>query len=293
MSTPTAEMPMPGGKQQQELLDALKNHESLYELSLELPKLAKSLASNTTLQAQGFSVAATVAAIEKDKANRWARFKLLHGMDPSVIRAIIQGTVAYDTHHRNAKWFKTPGEIEGRIPGVYAVGLSRVGCDGKFLNIEETKRLVQGLEKYVEGHRILRTHRVDVEAGRAQVGVMSPSDVELVEWVAKVDSHPVAVVPGCTLPKGKFIEKESEVHSIEALISMFRSRCVVALDPTEQIRQIQSPIYIGCSTDLKTRTSQYLRPTLSGLNKPMSLTVGTLGALGLSVTVRAQVAIRI
>lgn len=291
MSRPTAEMPMPGGKQQQELLDALNNHESLYELSLELPKLAESLASNTTLQA--FSVAATVAALDKDKANRWAMLKLLHGMDPTVIRSIIQGTVAYDARHGNAKWFKTPDDTEGMIPGVYAVGLSRVGCDGKFLNIDETKKLVPGLEKYVEGHRILRTHQVEVEAGRDQVGVMSPSDAELVEWVAKVDGHPIAVVPGCTLPKGKFIEKSSEVSSIQALISMFRSRCVVALDPTEQIRQIQTPIYIGSSTDLKTRTSQYLRPTLSGLNKPLSLTVGTLDALGLPVTVHAQIAIRI
>ncbi|KAH7010064.1 hypothetical protein EDB80DRAFT_839204 [Ilyonectria destructans] len=289
MSRPTAEMPMPGGRQQKELLDALNNHKSLYELSLELPKLAKSLASNTELQGQGFDVAATVAAIDNDKANCWAMLKLLHSMDPSVIRAIIQGTVAYDTHHGNAKWFKTPEDTEGMIPGVYAVGLSRVGCDGKFLNIDETKKLVRGLEKYVDGFRILRNHRVDVEAGRAQVGVMSPSDAELVEWIAKVDGHPVTVVPGCTLPKGNFIEEESEVPGIEALTFMFGGCCcLVSRDPTEQIRQIQSPIYIGCSTDLKMRMSQYLDPALPRLNKPMSLTVSTLGALGLPVTEKDQ-----
>lgn len=43
MANPTAEMPMPGDQEQQDLLDVLEKHDSLYQLSLEMPKLAKSL----------------------------------------------------------------------------------------------------------------------------------------------------------------------------------------------------------------------------------------------------------
>lgn len=50
---------MPGGAQQIQLLRALDDHDSLYELALELPKLGKSLHQNLTLRDQRVEAASS------------------------------------------------------------------------------------------------------------------------------------------------------------------------------------------------------------------------------------------
>ncbi|KAL6354996.1 hypothetical protein LRP88_12354 [Fusarium phalaenopsidis] len=77
---------------------------------------------------------------------------------------------------------------------------------------------------------------------------------------------------------------------------MFKRRCNRTLDPSGKARQIQSPLYVGCSTDLRSRTSAYKRSarrSLASVNKPLCLVVNSLEALNLSVDLGVQIALRI
>ncbi|KAI8656144.1 hypothetical protein NCS55_01269100 [Fusarium keratoplasticum] len=132
-------------------------------------------------------------------------------MDKTAIRAVVAGTVAYDTLRGQATWFEMPSEVEGKVPGVYVIGMSREGQQGQFLNMSETQRLIDGLES------------------------------------------------------GK-------------------------------VRQIQSPLYVDCSTNLRARTSAYKRTARRGLvnvNKPLCLVLNTIEALSLSVDLTVRVTLRI
>ncbi|KAF7538212.1 hypothetical protein G7Z17_g12689 [Cylindrodendrum hubeiense] len=286
MTTPTAEMPMPGGQDQIRLLDAFEKHATILELSLQLPGLADTLEADPVMQSRNFSVSRTVNSIRQDDDNSSAMVKLLHSMEPSAIKAVVRGTVAHDTFVDDAKWFKMPGKAEGKVPGVYVIGLSRDGCDGKFLNILEMEDLVAGIHRYIEGFKLIETLRTD----KRRAGTLN--ERELLQWVGKVQSID-AILPWNVPDKARFIEKDSEVPSIEALASMFKRRCDRALDPTGLVRQVQSPLYVGCSIDLLSRTSCYLRKGLPNVNKPLALTVGVLAALDFPVSLSIQVALRV
>lgn len=286
--TPTAEMPMPGGIYQTRLLGALGDHESLYELSLELPNLAKSLDSNPAMKAQKFSVSRTVKALKSDGQNGWQMVQLLHSMDRSTIRAIISGTVAYDSHRKEAKWFQTPSSAEEKVPGVYVIGLSREGEGGKFLNIREIQSLVKGIEDYIEGYNVIKQYQTRAQGTSVS---LSQSQQSLVEWVKRVDEGPVASKAMPTA--AQFIRQDSEVPSVRALASGLLKRCAVTLDPTERVRQVQSPLYVGCSVDLRSRMSKYNRPRLIDMNKPMALTVNIMEALERPLKLSVNVALRI
>ncbi|KAH6999755.1 hypothetical protein EDB80DRAFT_584523 [Ilyonectria destructans] len=243
MISPTAEMLMPGGQEQQDLLDVLEKHNSL--------------------------------------------------MDRSAIRAIIRGTVAFDTFKEEAKWLEIPGEAEGKVPGVYVIGLSRRDHDGQFLNILETEKLICGLQNYIDGYRALDRHRSRVQLQVATQGNLTPQDKERISWVFKADGFPGVVLPHGSIPEAKFVESDHDVTNIEALIKSFQRRCDVTLDPSKEIRQVQSPIYVGCSSNLRERTSDYSLKDPTGLNNPLALTVNILSALDLPVNLAVQVALRI
>lgn len=288
MAVPTATMPMPGGQEQIRLLDAFEKSAALLELSLLLPELADSLEADPVMQNRNFSVSRTVNSIRGDEDNSSAMVKLLHSMDEGAIKAVVRGTVAHDSFLENAKWFKMPVKAEGKVPGVYVIGLSRDECQGKFLNIVEMEKLVAGIYKYIEAFKLLET----LPRPYSKSTPVLPRERELLEWVNKVDSTE-DVAPGSLPERARFIEKAGEVPSIEALASMFKGRCNRALDPTGLVRQVQSPLYVGCSIDLLSRTSCYLRKGLVGLNKPLGLTVGVLAALDLPVSLTIQVALRV
>lgn len=282
---------MPGGQEQQDLLDVLEKHDSLYQLSLEMPKLAKSLEALPL--PRHFDISSTLGAIAGDEDNDWKMATLLHSMDRSAIRAIIRGTVAFDTFNEEAKWLEIPGEAEGNVPGVYVIGLSRRDHNGQFLNILETEKLIHGLQNYIDGYRALDRHRCRVQLQVATQGNLTPQDKERISWVFKVDGFPGDVSPHGPIPEAKFVESDDDVTNIEALIKSLERRCDVTLDPTKEIRQRQSPIYVGCSTNLRERASDDSLKDLSGLNKPLALTVNILSALDLPVNLTVQVALRI
>ncbi|RSM10040.1 hypothetical protein CEP52_003816 [Fusarium oligoseptatum] len=212
-------------------------------------------------------------------------------MDKTAIRAVVAGTVAYDTFRGEATWLAMPTETEGKVPGVYVVGMSRQGQQGQFLDIEETEKLVYGLERYAKGARICMEHR-----SVSGIPPMTAKDELLVEWVRTVDSLVGSAVAFDALPTLRFVQRDSEFVGMERIIEVFKWRCNRVLDPSGKVRQIQSPLYVGFSTDLRTWAGAYersARKDLADVNEPLCLVVNTLEALNLPVDLGVQVARRI
>ncbi|RSM14829.1 hypothetical protein CDV31_005263 [Fusarium ambrosium] len=212
-------------------------------------------------------------------------------MDKTAIRAVVAGAVAYDTFRGEGTWLAMPTETEGKVPGVYVVGMSCQGQQGQFLDIEETEKLVGGLERYAKGARICMEHR-----SVTGIPSMTAEDIVLVEWVRTVDSWVGSAVAPDALPTPRFVQRDSEFVGMERIIEMFKRRCNRVLDLSGKVRQIQSPLYVGCSTDLRSWTGAYelsARKDLADVNEPLCLVVNTLEALNLPVDLSVQVAIRI
>ncbi|RMJ19927.1 hypothetical protein CDV36_000379 [Fusarium kuroshium] len=278
-AVPTAATPMPGGALQTELLGALDGHASLYEFCLGLPQLAEALRQCSVHEHLDSSVNRIAEAIDRD------------GMDKTAIRAVVAGTVAYDTFRGEATWLAIPTETEGKVPGVYVVGMSRQGQQGQFLDIEETEKLVDGLERYARGVRICMEHR-----SVTSIPPMTAEGELLVEWARTVDSLVGSAVAPDALPTPRFVQRDSEFVGMERIIEVFKRRCNRVLDPSGKVRQIQSPLYVGCSTDLRTWADAYersARKDLADVNEPLCLVVNTLEALNLPVDLSVQVAMRI
>ncbi|KAM5357456.1 hypothetical protein ACJZ2D_016239 [Fusarium nematophilum] len=287
---------MPGGQEQIQLIDALEQHSSLYELCLELPKLAESLDQNQTLKDNEFVVVETVTALRRDPRNGWKMCELLHSMPRSVIRSVIQGTVAYDSFHNKADWFAIPSKAEGKVAGVYVVGLSLAYRQGKFLNIKEMEDLISGIEKYIKGFRALAKHWRDVADKKVVYGdtsQLSNDERRALAWVGKVDGDFQKLSSTKQGFRPRYITKVEELPSMEALVRNYRRMCDTTLDPSRRVQMHQSPIYVGCSTDLRERTSCYTRNSLTGLNKPLGLTVAVLKVKGFAVIKTVRVALRI
>lgn len=109
------------------------------------------------------------------------------------------------------------------------------------------------------------------------------------KWVSTVDWQGGYNLRPDSIPSPQSIQSDGEVSKIEGLISSFELRCDRQLDPTGKVRQVQSPLYVGCSIDLRERTGKYKLHSRGGLlsvNKPLCLVVNILSALEYPVELR-------
>ncbi|KAF4415658.1 hypothetical protein FACUT_13218 [Fusarium acutatum] len=282
----TAEMPMPGNEAQMELIDAVSRSESLYELYLRLPRLADDIENNQVLKDNEFDIVNTVRSLRQDES--WPMCELLHSMSPKVIKSIIQGTVAYDSHpkqsvgrsllHSDFPCFETPAK--GRdppIPGVYVLALYRkfTGHRGEFLNTAEMKILIEDMEEYVKGYRVHAKLRADIRAGICRSeSDLSKDDKAAVRHVRGVDYY--AASKASTMSDTEpplFIKDDGDAAEIEALLRTYKAMCRPDLDPTEQVRIRQSPL-------------------VKGINKPLGLTISILRRQNLGVELAIKVVLR-
>ncbi|RKL47032.1 hypothetical protein BFJ72_g2769 [Fusarium proliferatum] len=301
----TAEMPMPGNEAQMELIDAVSRGNSLYELYLRLPRLADDLENNQVLKDNEFDIVNTVRSLRRDAS--WPMCELLHSMSPKVIKSIIQGTVAYDSHPKQSEGrslinsefpcFETP--VKGRdppIPGVYVIALYRqfTSHRGEFLNIAEMKMLIEDMEEYVKGYRVHAKLRADIRAGiRRSESDLSRDDLLAVRLVRGVDFY-AAYKPSTmsdTAPP-LFIKDDGDAAEIEALVRTYRAMCRPDLDPTERVRMRQSPLYVGCSNNLGDRTHRYTQTSVKGINKPLGLTISIFRRQHVPVELAVKVVLR-
>ena len=130
-------------------------------------------------------------------------------------------------------------------PGIYVIGLQVDGRNGKFLSQAELKLLKERLERYCRGYGAILNR--------------APANHPDVEFVVKVDSRLESPPPG---RPSQFIEHQSDLNRVRCLIDGLDRRCDAQLDPTGAVHQIQSPLYVGCSNKLETRSKDYQKPTI-------------------------------
>ena len=286
------EMPMPGGNTQRRLLKALQQ-DSLYRLAREIPHLARELQGLA-----GFTTKRTVQALSSDSKNNWEAVMLLHSMPRSVLQAVIRGTVAHDTYSNAVEWYKEPSENDGKVPGVYVVGLRRDGNSGKFLSAVETEALIRSLNDYAQGAAVL--NRLTPPSS------WTPAALALVQWVDRVDgqSQPNAI-PSVTLARDADAARQKKepftwptalfAELVKDLALSFKKRLLPNLARADRmVRQIQSPLYVGCSTDLRSRMTKYQQSHKPReINKPLRCLWAVLHVLGCPVSLTARVALLI
>ncbi|KAM5361052.1 hypothetical protein ACJA88_014611 [Fusarium oxysporum] len=291
------DMPMPGGDAQKRLIEACNSNASLYELYLQLPKLADDLESDATLKRNGFSVIETVKALRK--GNSWAMCELLHSIPSDVAKSIVRGTVAYDIEHGQFSCYETPvrnSVFKDQIPGVYVVSISRFrttpqGRDnfgGRFLNGKEMKMVIADINKYIDGYNCHVQFQKDLHDGKVtSIQDLSARDAQVVDHLKTVDGY--AHVGG-QWSSPVYIKKQSHIQKHEALVKTLTTMC--NSDPTGTVRMKQGPLYVGCSKDLGKRTQVYNQDNIKDINKPLGLFLSILRKLDLDVKVNVRVVLR-
>ncbi|EWY87441.1 hypothetical protein FOYG_11641 [Fusarium oxysporum NRRL 32931] len=264
----SADMPMLWDEAHCRLIDSCVRNESLVELFLQLHKLADDLDGNQTMKANNFLLTSTVNALRNFD---WTMLELLHTMSVPVVRSIAKNTFAFDVHNRTITPFRIPsGKFDQETPGVYVVGLMMPYRGGQFLNIRELELLIHDMKLYAQGYEAFVKH----DGWKA---AMTPGEDKARRIVKAVDNSSGAQIDKDAGPL--FIEKDEELWRIKALIKTFEGMCDRNLDPSGTIYSSQSPLYVGCSKNLKQRTQNYLKWSVKGINKPLGLTISILRKL--------------
>jgi hypothetical protein len=262
------------------MLQAAQN-DSRYGVGLELPRLATE--ATKTLAKVSLSIPRTANSLQLSAGpgDRWTVLTILWLISNKALVSILKGTVAYDGYTERLPWYPEPNSSD-RWVGIYVIGLSRIGMKGEFLNLVEMEQLVKGLEEYIEGSRV-----------RADGTNLSANDRRLLDWVKRVDGIKDTHKHTSSDSNAFFIS--SAPGAIDALLAMFKSRCSIVrkLDSTGLVRQRQSPLYVGCSVNLRDRLARYKNYNLRAINKPLGLTISILAALRLDVEMVRKVAIRV
>ncbi|KAM0228109.1 hypothetical protein ACHAP5_012030 [Fusarium lateritium] len=269
-------MPMPGGETQLRLLSVMNNDNPIYQICQELPLLAKELRKD---QNAAISTSRTCEDLENDDLHGWPMVVLLLSMSQGAIKSIVGGTVAFDANQID-RWYDLPSNgIKGA--GIYVIGLARRNSGGKFLNGAELHQLIDGLEQYLRGAKVINSSN--------KVG-LSEQQLKDKKWTMEVDSIHHQQSDPTDGSAAQFLNGEHDEKSIEELIASFKRR-ETNLDSTNAVRQIQSPLYVGSSLDLNKRENNYYR-NLREMNRPLCLTVSILEALNLKMDIIIKIVLR-
>lgn len=273
-TTRTLETPYVPKQQLLDFLSAVRDHESLFHASLELTALGESLeAEADALKKAGFNIENTAKALRDHIPS--GMLHLLHAMPKTVLHSLVAGTVAYDGVNKNADFFEHPKSQ--KVPGMYAIGL-RVRSDpqGRFLTEGETVKLIEGIHSYIEGYNVI-----------SRVGPPTSEEMLRINWVKQVDG---AYMPSTWIFKEAMFVSTSpnsngfETRNLERLARMYERRCISDLQhPDDQVRQLQSPLYVGCSTNLANRLADYAEKNMGKFNKNLGITLSICKVLGVEL----------
>jgi hypothetical protein len=277
----TAEMPLVPSRPHSIILDDLEDQSSLLIVPWRLPAIGERLRveSHRLQQQLSISIGQTVSNLQAAEAN--AMFTLVHAMSSSSIQSIIQGTVAYDTARGTTTWHDAPSS-GARTPGVYVVALQSQP-DGRFLSKKEILEVVDGIEDYITGCKVLR----DKPAAASR----NSTEKTKVRWVADVDAAYSARKWTFNAARPKFNRDADNLSGLRATADMLLRRCIDGVSDT--VRQRQSPIYTGCSQNLSVRMGDYsLDRHLANVNKALGITLSVAKLKRLPLTPVVRVAIR-
>ncbi|KAK4195495.1 hypothetical protein QBC40DRAFT_301115 [Triangularia verruculosa] len=183
---------------------------------------------------------------------------IFHSIPEDVLMSLIKGTVTYDIHNNSI----TPYNPDG--PGVYALGLKIQERNGRFLNADEYKILLDNLQRYI---KIARRMLNAIPLLQPELDFVDSVQSQIGEWDKQ---------------ECRFINSGSNLANAELLLESLRKRynALKAKDPSGQIYSTQSPLYVGCSKLISNRWVEYNRTDTKGAyynaNKLMTLTMSLL-----------------
>lgn len=275
---------MPGDALQSQLLQILEENDSLYPLMAEFPRMASALAQAAGVWSNQGGARRTVAALRAETpGSKWTMTTLLYSMHPSSVKAIVRNTVAVDSSgplHGRARWQETPSDPTVPVQGVYVVGLRRTGkISAEFLTPTEMRRIAHAIQSYLGGFAAYNKPA----AQRTQQEKLD------LAYRDRVDSALSSAGGGGTL-----IHSQTAVSNATRLRQSLieRADMTLALDPTGTIRHRQSPLYVGCSNNLRARMSCYSGPRYTNASQQLAFLLAVAQAERLTLQPVAKVALR-
>ncbi|KAI8173085.1 hypothetical protein K4K51_010333 [Colletotrichum sp. SAR 10_75] len=244
---PTDRMPLMDGLRAK-LVESLERGESLYMLSTHLPELVSELLElPKNLPRSVFNL------LRDSETTGWVMVELLHVIPRNLLLSIVRGTVAYDSYMKKAPSYGVGGS------GIYVIAIGIVRRQG-FLRWDEFQSLIQALEMYI------RAYEIEKKGGA--------EDDEEKETVRKAGLIDLSYRKTATSSL-HWIANDDEAERMRMVVEGFRRRAPADQQPASQYTvQIQSPMYIGCSDDLKRRLDDYcFTRQLANMNKPLALTL--------------------
>lgn len=250
------------------ILDAYNVRNNMFDAKQKFSLLVKELKTSAVLSRLSMaqiSLIRTIEAFEQDHTRSYQMFLLAMSMSPMSFRSVLSGTVAWDaTRTRRRDWYDASGL------GIYAVGVSVNSRQGKFLSGLEIQQLSNCIDNYVAGYRALsvstysRTMKQDAD----------------VRFMHIVDS---AISLFNSAGACRSIDNNNDLDRVVLLAQRFRGRAqkIMTVDPTGQVIQVQSPLYIGRSDKMENGTEVYTKLNLTNMNKLLALALNVLHTMGL------------
>ncbi|KAF2970743.1 hypothetical protein GQX73_g2736 [Xylaria multiplex] len=226
---------------------------------------------------------------------------LLHSMPLPLMRSLLMGTLGPHFYSKDAKrdnWTKYV--YNDNHPGAYAAFLYIHHRRGAFLSQRETRQLIAALKKYSAG---VKLYDDDYREG---IRVFHRADQEALEFTQVIDDElrqiahwdPADPRRYNSVERPRFATAETDRIgaastadlNINALISMFESRCTIdesdPNNPDLDVFQLQSPIMVGNSNYMRRSLTNHLiddHGSGSSTSKVFALTKSCLSHLGFEV----------
>lgn len=198
---------------------------------------------------------------------------LLHAIPRKVLESLILHTVAYDHCQSRNRDYGHGYKFDSNDQGVYVVGISIEGRDGKFLTGNELGTLSRKMQEYVDCSN-------QVRGALDRNRVPDPNAKKLVESVDAVFGEAPDGTPSRFVPSTRAADAARElIRTLERA-----HRAATDMDASGNTQTIQSPCYVGCSEDLWGRKNMYnvsgsrksKKTALSQVSKLYGLTVSLL-----------------
>ncbi|KAM3507904.1 hypothetical protein MY10362_001481 [Beauveria mimosiformis] len=244
------------------ILQVYRKGKSIIHLLCSVGELARNLREpdvQKRLELGKMKANATIDCFERDMLKGYIIPKLTVTMNPVIIESLLLGTIAHDAQELpSSMWPDCDG------PGIYAVGLAVRGRRGKFLRGRELLSVADTIAKYADGWDCLQAP-----------GPKTPQQQDKIELAQRMEDRIMQGTHISISPTLRFITNSADAARVRLLAERLqvRANASLAVDPDSTTVMVQSPLYIGCSTDLKNLTADYKLSNVTRINKLLGLTV--------------------
>lgn len=214
-----------------------------YEVSLMLPTLA----SEQAKICDGLRALGITHSKVRDDRNLRSMYTLLHTIPKTLLQSVIQNTFGYDFNKTFIQKEK-PDVYEASGSGVYVVGQSIRGRQGKWLNATEILILCETqIPRYIAAYEQWKIHDGD---RTKMTGQQKAEDT----WLRQVDSAFGSRVKNLA-DRPRFVQSDERCDRLRQYAKSLKRRC----NRADKLNyHVQAPMQVGCGNDIADRMSAHL-----------------------------------